>query len=51
MKDRWLVLVKMYGNSPRKLLKRIKAKTLVNKIVLPFILGLFIRILNSKCRV
>jgi len=46
-KIRWLVLVKMYGNNPKKLLIRIKVNILSNKKVLPLMAEGPNRVLNS----
>ena len=46
----WLDLVNTYGNSPRKLLNKIKANTLTNKVDTPICEGVK-RALNSLCRV
>lgn len=46
----WLVLVKIYGNSPKKLLNRINLNKEMNISVDPLILGP-IRVLNSLCNV
>jgi hypothetical protein len=47
----WLVLVKIYGNKPRKLLNRIKEKREINIKVVPLNLEIPNRVLNSKCKV
>lgn len=47
----WLVLVKMYGNKPKKLLKKIKENKEINIKVVPLNLLIPIRILNSLWRV
>jgi len=47
----WLVLVKIYGNKPRKLLKRIKLNREINIKVEPLNLEIPIRVLNSRWRV
>lgn len=49
--ERCLVLVKTYGNNPRKLLNTIKVNNEMNTNVLPFTELLPIRVLNSRCRV
>lgn len=49
--DMWLVLVKIYGNRPKKLLNTIIANNEIKIKVLPLILSDLIRILNSKWRV
>lgn len=46
-----LVLVKMYGNNPKKLLKTIIENNEININVLPFIFSEFIKTLNSLCKV
>lgn len=46
----WLVLVKIYGNSPKKLLNKIIENKEININVLP-LKGELIKILNSKWRV
>jgi hypothetical protein len=47
----WLVLVKIYGKRPRKLLNRIKVKREMNINVVPLNLWIPISILNSLWRV
>lgn len=46
-----LVLVKMYGNNPRKLLNKIKEKREINIKVVPLNLEIPNKVLNSKCNV
>lgn len=46
-----LVLVKIYGNNPKKLLNTIIENKEINTKVDPFILVVFKRILNSLCKV
>lgn len=48
---RWLVLEKIYGNSLRKLLNRIKENNEIKINVVPFILLILSKILNSLWRV
>lgn len=48
---RCLVLEKMYGNNLRKLLKRINENNEIKIKVVPFILLILRRILNSLCKV
>jgi hypothetical protein len=47
----WLVLVKIYGNSPKKLLNKIKEKREINIKVVPLNLEIPNNVLNSKCKV
>jgi hypothetical protein len=49
VKTIWLVLVKIYGNNPKKLLNKIKVNKEIKIIEFPFLCG-FIKILNSKWR-
>lgn len=46
-----LVLVKMYGNNPKKLLKRINLNKEIKIKVVPLNLEIPSSVLNSKCRV
>jgi hypothetical protein len=47
----WLVLVKIYGNKPKKLLKRMNVNSEININVVPLYLWIPNRVLNSLCRV
>lgn len=47
---KWLVLVKIYGNNPKKLLNTIRLNNETNIIVIPECCGPN-KVLNSKCRV
>lgn len=48
---KWLVLEKIYGNKLRKLLNKIKENSEIKINVVPFILLILSKILNSLCRV
>jgi hypothetical protein len=46
----WLVLVKIYGNKPKKLLNRIRLNKEIKIKVVPLNLEIPNRVLNSKCK-
>lgn len=47
----WLVLVKIYGNKPKKLLNKIKVNKEINIKVVPLNLEIPNKVLNSACNV
>jgi hypothetical protein len=51
VKVKWLVLVKMYGNKPKKLLNKIKVNNEINIKVVPEYLWIPNKVLNSLWRV
>lgn len=47
----WLVLVKIYGNNPKKLLNKIKVNKEININVVPLNLLIPNNVLNSECKI